>query len=165
MISLDNNTASEILDHLLREKNQWRSLGGLFPCHRNNPQIYARDGRHIVIIAPFRVSPDLMLQAGEDPCFQSDFEDYLKQLKEGLEKHISAHRPRDLTMIISSGGSLLLPDWFMDWCNQFGFQVLFAPDPQEHPGQEEGVLDYCQKIHRLLALLEKPAPPLVGQVL
>lgn len=165
MISLDNNTASEILDYLLREKHEWRSLGGLSPRNRNNPQIYARDGRHIVIIKPFRVSPDSILQAGDDPCFQSDFEEYLNQLKEGLEKHIGAHQPKDLTMIISSGGSLLLPDWFMDWCNQYGFQVLFAPDPQEQPGQEEGILDYCHKIHRLLALLEKPGPPLNEQFL
>ena len=154
MISLDNRTTIEVLDHFLREKRKWRSLGGLFRRNRNNPHIYARDGRQIAIFGPFRVGPGTILAPHEPSLIQRVFEEHLEGVRDELEKHISALRPDDLTLVFSGGGSLQVPDWFMEWCCRNGIRVVFAPAPQGSHGGEESMLDYILNLRHLLDQLE-----------
>lgn len=159
MISLDNNTTIEVLDHFLREEWKWRSLGGLFRRNRNNPQIYARDGRQIVILGPYRVNAGAF-DGIKVPLIQQEFEDYLEKVREELESHIGALRPEDLTIVFSGGGSLQVPDWFMEWCSRNGIRVFFTPDPQGRHGGEESILDYVLNLRHLIDSLEEPGPRL-----
>ena len=62
-------------------------------------------------------------------------------------------QPKALTLVFSRGGSLQIPQWFLDWCQQIGIAVTFAPDPQEHPG-EDNVLEYILMLRRMLEELE-----------
>lgn len=159
MISLDNNTTIEVLDHYLREDRRWRSLGGLFRRNRNNPQIYARDGRHIVVFGPFRVNPGT-IAGNKVPLIQEELEEYLEKVRDELGNHYSALRPEDLTIVFSGGGSLHVPDWFMEWCRGNGFRVFFAPDPHGSHEGEKSMLDYILKLQDLFEGLEEPDPRL-----
>jgi hypothetical protein len=146
MIGFDNNKAIEVLDHILREQEGWRPLGGLFRRNRNNPQIYARNGRHVVLFGPIRVSPESLLDPNHLPSLQDEFEVYLEKIREELEKHIDALQPKDLTIVFTKGGALQVPDWFMDWCKQNGIRVRFTPDPE----RDSHCLHFVLEMRRLL---------------
>lgn len=161
MIALDNTTTIEVIEHVLQEQQGWRPIGGLFKRNRNNPQIYARAGKHSVLLGPIKVKPDLLLDPDHARVIQRNFEDYLRQVQQELQKHIAALQPKALTIVFSSGGSLRVPDWFMDWCHHMGIQVIFAPDPQERLG-EESIFEYVLKMRQMLEkleLLEQPLQP------
>ncbi len=153
MIAMDNTTTIEVIEHFLREQQGWRPFGGLFKRHRNNPRIYARAGKNIVLIGPYKVKPDILLDPAHARHLQDDFEDYLHQVQRELQNHIAAMQPKALTLVFSRGGSLQIPQWFLDWCQQMGIVVVFAPDPQEHPG-EDNVLEYILMLRRMLEELE-----------
>src|SRR5210317_2129602 len=92
----------------------WRYMGGLFKRHKNNPNIYAKDGRIVVIQGPISVSAETLFSGGGGHQVQDDFEDYLQRLQKELQGHIGAVRPQGVALVMQGGGSLQLPQWFID---------------------------------------------------
>lgn len=148
MVGISN--AIDIIGTVLKEEG-WREVGKLFGRNANNAVIYARHGRNVVLFGPFHVAPNRFFDPNFPMDLQDEFEDYLRRVMRELEDHLHAVNPRELSIVFHGGGTLRIPDWFLDWCRERGVVVHLAPDPQESAAKHDGSLfEFILKLGKLM---------------
>lgn len=112
---------TKILDKTLKD-NMFRDAG---PTRKTRNRIYAKGTDRIVCIPPFTPS-SRAVSPSKGPlkqAIQDAFEDMLGKLLDDL-RDLKTEGPGSITLIMFGGGSLVLPDWFLDALKEMDISIV-----------------------------------------